>query len=242
LLSPLVTSGEHGISSPDGSLTTMTSFGQKQSDLNSLFECSLCPKCQGPTLNYMATIKESSRDGGKVEVRISPPTPSSTESTAFHSLADALSTLAMSQARTTQLTNHHEASTPQPPSSSLSSQSQMSSHCSLQISTQTYHTLNSTLTNAVLQPAHTPQSTGPSSMNPSSGMRNNFMKQKTSNRHGSRDNTLPPLWHTASTLPLAPLPFTNTAWDWNASTYGDQHRHNRHETRKDSQSTLQRLT
>ena len=61
----------------------------------------------------MVTTGELSRAGGKAVVGTDPPTLYSAESTSSQSLAAALSTLAMSQARSILPTILHEASTPQ---------------------------------------------------------------------------------------------------------------------------------
>jgi hypothetical protein len=97
LLSPSVISGEHGVSSLDGNQITVTSAGQRQLDSNSLFKCTSGPINQGPTSNYMVTIGELLRAGGKAAAGTDPPTPSSAESMGSQSLVAALSTLAMSQ-------------------------------------------------------------------------------------------------------------------------------------------------
>jgi len=185
LLSPLATNSKHGTSSLDGNQTTVTSVGQKQWDSNSLFKQSLYPKCQAPISRYMATIKGLSRAGGKATVGTNPPIPSSTESTSSQSLTAALSTLVMSQAKSTLPTIHHKVSTPQPPSSSPCSSSQVNSHPSLPISTQTDHPLNSMLANAVLCPHPTQslhenvltlQNAGPLVTNLNSGTRSSSSK------------------------------------------------------------------
>jgi hypothetical protein len=157
LLSPSVTSGKHGVSSLDGNQITMTLAGQRQLDSNSLFKCSSGPINQGSTSNYMVTIRELSRAGGKATAGTDPPTPSSAESMGPQSLVAALSTLTMSQARTTLPTIRHEASTPPPPSPSLHSPSLVNSHHSSQTMMQTHHTLSSMLANVILHPNPCPK-------------------------------------------------------------------------------------
>jgi hypothetical protein len=192
----------------------MISVGQRQSVSNSSFKCSLHPEHQAHISRCMVTIRELSRAGGKAVVGTDLPTPYSTESTSSQSLAAALSTLAMSQARSTLLTILHEASIPQHHSSSRYSPSQLSLHLSSQTSSQTYHPVNSMLANTTPHPTHTqdlckttlnPQSAGPLVTNPNSGMRSSSMKQKTSDNHGGRDNTLP-LTPVLSSPALTPCP------------------------------------
>jgi hypothetical protein len=208
LLSPLATNGKHGASSLVGSQTTVTSLGQRQLVLSSLFKCSSCLKHQEPTSKSMATTGESLKASRKAKAGTGPPTQSFAGSTSSQSLAAALSIPAMSQVNSTLLTIHHEASTPQSPSSSLHSPSQVNSHPSSQILIQAHHSLNSTLIRAVLHLTHTqnppvttpnPHNTVWSAMNLGSGTRSKSVKQKMSDRHGSRDNSLPP-------TPMSPAP------------------------------------
>ena len=153
----------------------------------------------------MVTIMGSSKDGGRAEAETDRQIQYSEESTTSLVLANALSTLVMSEAKTTLQTSHREASTHHPTISSQKPPSQMTSPVSLPTSMLNPYPLNSMLVNAVLSPHHsqnqsettqTPRNNNPPSMN--SRQRCSFTKRKTSDNHGGRSNALPQPIHSST--------------------------------------------
>ncbi|KAH7907931.1 hypothetical protein BJ138DRAFT_1069615 [Hygrophoropsis aurantiaca] len=103
--------GVPGNLSQGGKLTTETSVGRKRSASSSSSTPSFLLAQRAVALRSMETTEASSKVGGRAVAGTQQPTPYSSASTVPQSLRSVQSSRDMSQALTTQLTTHPEAST-----------------------------------------------------------------------------------------------------------------------------------